>query len=149
YAGVYRAQTNLEREAKDGKKADKKETIEGFEIPFAINVPVSTNDQKYSESDLSKIDADQLSLAYPGWKFRPPVRDPLVASLDNDSLNPDAQYVPKPVGPDLANIALLIMLGLLFLEVLLAWHFGHYTVTEGAIAKTTPSATITGIAAAV
>ncbi len=132
FAGVYRA-----------------ETPDGHEIPFAVNVPTSSVDQKGSESDLTRIDLNKLREGYPGWDKLQLVRDPLLAMLGDSPVNSEAVNVPQPVGPFLANIALLIVLGLLFIEIVMAWHFGHYTTTEGAIAQSTPSPIVTMIAVGV
>src|SRR5262249_35912348 len=116
----------------------------GLEIPFAVNVPTSSPDQKGSESDLTRTDENKLKEGYPGWTFQI-VRDVYLAVLGQGG-NPDAQDMPVPVGPFRANIALLMVLGLLFLEIVLAWHFGHYTTTEGAVAQAPPSPWATSIA---
>src|SRR5262249_3737304 len=49
-------------------------------------------------------------------------------------------------GPDLANVALLFMLVLVFAEVILAWQFGHYTTTEGAETSAPAGSTSTIVA---
>lgn len=118
FAGVYRA-----------------ETSNGHEIPFAVNVPTGSLEQKGSESDLTRIDETKLKEGYPGWDNLQLVRDPLKAMLSGSKVNPDAIEEPQPFGPFLANVALLIVLALLFIEIVLAWHFGHYTTTEGALSK--------------
>jgi uncharacterized membrane protein len=130
-AGVYRAETSA-----------------GHEIPFAVNFPNSSSDQKWSESDLKRIDEDRLKDSYPGWVFQK-VRDPLdVMFSGGPDIDPTIPVL-QPVGPFLANVALLMVLALLFIEILLAWHFGHYTTTEGALAQAAPNPTGTIIAAVV
>jgi uncharacterized membrane protein len=122
------------------------ETPNGHEIPFAVNVPTATSDQKASESDLRRIDENKLKETYPDWSVQI-VRDPVRAMLSGAPVNDSAVNVPQPVGPDLANIALLIVLGLLFTEIVMAWRFGHYTTTEGALSKARPGMASTFIAA--
>lgn len=132
FAGVYKA-----------------ETAAGHEVPFAVNVPTGSTDQRGSESDLVRLDENKLRDGYLGWENLQFVRDPLRAMVSGGPSNADAIEVPLPVGPFIANVALLIVLGLLFLEIFLAWHFGHYTTTEGAVAQSTPSPLVTAIAAVV
>ena len=110
YAGVYRVETST-----------------GHEIPFAVNVPTNAADQKGSESDLTRIEEVKLKDSYPGWIFQI-VRDPLLAMLNNAGPeDPVAVDVSMPVGPGIANAVLLLLLGLLFLEIVLAW-FRYFLV---------------------
>ncbi|MSU76519.1 MAG: VWA domain-containing protein [Gemmataceae bacterium] len=118
----------------------------GLEIPFAVNVPANSQDQKGSESDLSRVDETKLKELFPNWKFQI-FRDPLGAIVTDGPLNPDALYVPVPVGPKLAHFALLLLLVLLFVEIGLAWKFGHYTTTDGTLSETPQGPTGTIIAA--
>jgi uncharacterized membrane protein len=131
YAGIYRV-----------------EASNGTEVPFAVNVPVGSADQKGSESDLTRIDPAKLKDAYPGWNFQV-VRDPVKAMLSGSPVNDNAIEVYQPVGPTLANMALLLVLGLLFAEIVLAWRFGHYTTTEGALSNAPPGPISTWVAAAI
>ncbi|MBI1830431.1 MAG: VWA domain-containing protein, partial [Planctomycetes bacterium] len=119
------------------------------EIPFAVNVP--SFDQRGSESDLTRIEKNDLEMGYPGWKLQV-VRDPLEGIVSGGPVNESAIDAYQPVGPTLANIALLIVLALMFAEIVMAWHFGHYTVTEGQVAETPggPAGTaVAGVLAAV
>jgi len=109
------------------------ETPTGIEIPFAINVPVSAADQKGSESDLARVDEGKLRELYQGWNLTV-VRDVLLASIGGPVGDEVVDDVYQPVGPTFANVALLIVLALVLIEILLAWQFGHYTTTEGALA---------------
>ena len=77
-----------------------------------------------SESDLKRIEEDPLKNGYPGWTLQI-VRDPLRGTISGGPINETAADVYQPVGPFLANVALLLVLGLLFIEIILAWHFGH------------------------
>ena len=40
------------------------------EYLFAVNVPVATDTQLASESDLARTNSTELQAAYPGWTFR-------------------------------------------------------------------------------
>jgi uncharacterized membrane protein len=127
YAGVYRV-----------------ETASGHEVPFAVNVPVASSDQKSEESNLLRLDAQALKDLYPGWEFR------VVRELINITLGgPAAQdedsptMINQPVGPTLAGVALLLVMGLVFAEVILAWLFGHYSTTEGAESRPASAGLVT------
>src|SRR5206468_4244294 len=45
--------------------------------------------------------------------------------------NAEAGEFARPLGPIVAHWLLLLMLGLLLVEVVLAWHFGHYSAVAG------------------
>ncbi len=124
------------------------ETPQGHEIPFAVNVPTNSADQKGSESDLTRIEEGKLKDSYPGWNFQI-VRDARRAMLGGAVIDDNPIDIPMPFGPDLANGALLLVLALLFLEIVLAWYFGHYTTTEGALVNSAPGASTTLVAAAI
>jgi hypothetical protein len=116
YSGLYRA-------VGDG----------GKELLFAVNVPARTGEQGSLESDLARVDPAKLHELYPGWEFQV-VRDPRMIQLKTSDNHPLFQEERSPVGPLLANIALILALVLIFVEIVLAWQFGHYTSVEGAIA---------------
>ncbi len=120
----------------------------GNEYPFAVNVPASSSDQKGTESDLGRVDEKKLNDLYPGWKLQV-VRNPLMAAIAIDGAAAAPIDIYMPVGPTIANIALLIVLGLLFAEIVMAWYFGHYTTTEGALSGAPPGPTGTIVAAVV
>ena len=124
------------------------ETDKGQDLPFAVNVPTAAADQHGSESDLTRVDDARLKEYYPGWKFQI-VRNPLEASVAGGPENAAPVAVKEPIGPLFANIALLLVLGLLFVEIVLAWAFGHYTVTEGALAAPAPGLRTTVLAAVI
>lgn len=124
------------------------ETSKGMELPFAINVPTSLGDHKGSESDLSRLDEARLTDLYPGWTFKV-VRSALDAIITGGMEDADLVGVRLPVGPDIANMLLLCMLGLLFAEIVLAWLFGHYTTTEGAMTNAAAGPLGTTLAAAI
>jgi hypothetical protein len=108
-----------------------------LEIPYAINVPSSTADQRGSESDLSRLDKETLQALFPGWEFQY-VFDPLAAQVQGGApvaADVDILADRTPVGPDIARKALWLVLALLFAEVVIAWKFGHYTTVEGTHAQ--------------
>ncbi len=100
------------------------------EIPFAVNIPATTPDQRGSESNLSRADKAKLQELFPGWDFQL-VRDARDAQVGGGPANPDAVDV-EPIGPDIAHWVLMLALLLLFAEVVLAWHFGHFSAVHGA-----------------
>ncbi len=118
------------------------------EIPFAVNVPAGSADRGGAESDLTRLDELKLKELYPDWKFQI-VRNPLEGAVGNAPVNLNAVATTVPIGPDLANVALLLVLALLFAEILLAWHFGHYTTTEGAETNAPQGPTPTIVAAVI
>lgn len=117
------------------------------DVPFAVNVPANTDPDR-SESNLARVDQHKLNELFPDWKIQV-VRNPLEGMIASGPVNADAVAVTMPVGPDLANVALLLVLGLLFAEVLLAWHFGHYTTTETAQSGPGTGNTATFVAAGI
>lgn len=97
---------------------------------FAVNVPSATADQKGSESDLRRVTQEQLQSAYPGLEFQL-VTDPSQVQRQQGTLSDDGVPIKPKVGPVIANYLLLVVLGLLLLEVVLAWSFGHYSSALG------------------
>lgn len=98
---------------------------------FAVNPPIATPDGRGSESDLTRVDQLKLKEAYPGWDFRI-VPDPLGIVLARGNVDAADTFERSPVGPEIAKWALLLVLVLVLLEVILAWHFGHYSTVAGA-----------------
>jgi Mg-chelatase subunit ChlD len=92
------------------------------EYLFAVNVPTNTD-----ESDLTRTSEKELHDAFPGWEFQ------YVSSLDQVShtggptFRPSSDQPAQGVGRVVARWALFAMLGLLLVEVVLAWVFGHYS----------------------
>ena len=101
------------------------------EIPFAVNVPATTPDQRGSECDLSRVDKVKLQELFPGWEFQL-LDDARKAQVGGGPTNPDAKDVREPIGPDIAHWVLMLAMLLLFAEVVLAWKFGHYSAVHGA-----------------
>jgi hypothetical protein len=105
----------------------------GRELLFAVNVPNRTGERGDTESDLTRVDQGKLQELYPGWDFQV-VRDPRLARQPEGPVNAEVKDERAPVGPLLANIALLLALALIFAEIVLAWKFGHYSAAFGATA---------------
>ncbi len=116
YAGIYKVSLNNQ------------------EIPFAVNVPATTSDLKGTESDFARLSGEKLREQHPGWDFQV-VSDPNLAQLkETGSGDVLIEEQRAPVGPNLARYALYGVLLLIFLEVLLAWQFGHYSAGQGVTA---------------
>jgi hypothetical protein len=111
---------------------------DGEELPVAVNVPSTTPDLRGSESDLTRVDAAKLKEVYKGWDFQV-VRDPRDVAPASGPGGDDVEVVQGKLGPKIAHYLLLAVLGLLLVEVVLAWSFGHYSAAAGttAPAKTT------------
>jgi hypothetical protein len=99
---------------------------------FAVNVPVATDGQSASESDLTRISADELHKDYADWDFQV-VTDVHSASHTGGPAASAADAPPaRSPGTVFARWLLLGMLVLGLLEVVLAWVFGHYSAVAGA-----------------
>ena len=105
---------------------------------FAVNVPTMVPDRKSSESDLTRVDKAKLKAAFPGWDLQV-VKELQEIQHDGSSLviDPDTEQPKqaKPIGPWIAHALLLAVVFLLFLEVVLACFFGHYSATAGALGQ--------------
>jgi hypothetical protein len=94
---------------------------------FAVNVPAATIADEASESDLRRAARDDLNHAYPEWEFQVVSDLADVSHTGGPSADPEQDRVPLPFGPEVARWLLLAVLALLFVEVLMAWRFGHYS----------------------
>jgi hypothetical protein len=96
---------------------------------FAVNVPAATSSEEASESDLTRASRDELNTAYPEWE--PQVVTDLgeINHTGGPSADVEKDRVPAPLGPGIAHYFLLAVLALLFIEIVMAWQFGHYTAT--------------------
>src|SRR5207253_7830605 len=89
-----------------------------------------------SESDLTRSElakmtkAEDVEKAYPGWDMQV-IKN--LKGLRERPARPGEQdvQVPGVVGPKIAHDILLVVLVLIFLEVVLAWQFGHYSAASG------------------
>jgi hypothetical protein len=96
------------------------------EYLYAVNVPALNETQQQSESDLTRTSAEELQKAYPGWDFQV-VTDPHQAAHGPVGSAEAPQMVPRPLGPLVARWLLLVVFVLVLAEVVMAWHFGHYS----------------------
>jgi hypothetical protein len=100
------------------------------EYLFAVNVPITTLDQKGSESDLARLNKNELAESFPGWEFQLVTR---LADVRHEGgpANVERVVQQSPLGPEIAHWLLLLVLVLLFVEVVLAWSFGHHSAVPG------------------
>lgn len=106
----------------------------GQEHLFAVNVPATTPDQRGSESDLAKIDPAALKDSLPGLDFQV-VGDPGDVRAVPGQTEEDVEIIQGKLGPVIAHYLLLAVLALLFVEVVLAHVFGHYTAVPSGFAE--------------
>lgn len=92
---------------------------------FAVNVPAATDTQQASESDLTRTSRDELRSAYPGWDFQV-VKDPRDVR-HHGGTGMGQRGAATGAGPVVARWLLLTLVGLLVVEVVLGWRFGHYS----------------------
>lgn len=102
---------------------------------FAVNVPTTTESQQSCESDLTRTNQDELRATYPGWDFQV-VTDPRRVVHTGGPTSDNAERGFRGMGTAVARWLLLGMLGLLLAEVVLAWHFGHYSAAAGLVEQT-------------
>ncbi len=92
---------------------------------FAVNVPAVNEAQQLSESDLTRASREDLQKTYPEWEIQ------VVTDLGQVKHAPPAEGEPErmllPLGDLVARWLLLFVLALLVAEIVLAWHFGHYS----------------------
>ena len=95
----------------------------GADRLVAVNPPALNAYQQGSSSDLGRATTDNFKASFPDWNLQ------VVADLHQVTHAPGAAVAVEdaPIGPWIAHWLLLLMLGLFFVEVLLAWLFGHYT----------------------
>jgi hypothetical protein len=108
------------------------------EYLFAVNPATTVPDHKSSESDLTRTDKVKLKDAYPGWDLQV-VKDlkeiqrrGMTTAVDPETDEPRKH---NPVGPWIAHILLLLAIFLLFVEIILACCFGHYTASASALGQ--------------
>jgi hypothetical protein len=97
---------------------------------FAVNVPTATENQQASESDLTRTSIDELKRTYPEWELQV-VTDLGDVVHSGGAPGSDPNLILRPLGPAVAHWLLLGVLALLLAEVVLAWHFGHYSSVVG------------------
>lgn len=96
------------------------------EYLFAVNPPLSTTTSLSSESDLSRVDPDELEGVGSDGDVQV-VRDPSEIQYKARATvpTPEDESVPRSsAGPAVARFLLFAFLALLILEMILAWRFG-------------------------
>ena len=96
------------------------------DIPFAVNVPINAAGGG-AEADLSRVTLNDLQAASPEADFQSQVESGEIRSRDVGrpaGSSAEAAEQREPRGPIVANALLLAALALMFVEVLLAWHYG-------------------------
>jgi hypothetical protein len=92
---------------------------------FAVNVPALNEAQQLSESDLTRTNREDLQKTYPEWEVQ------VVTDLGQVRHAPptegEPEVVVQPLGDIVARWVLLTLLVLSLAEVVLAWHFGHFS----------------------
>src|SRR5262249_2077326 len=96
---------------------------------FAVNVPAATDAQEASESNPARADREGLQKLYPEWDFQKVTDLHDVVHSGGTTGAPELLY--RPLGTAIARWLLLAVLALLGAEVVLAWHFGHYSRVAG------------------
>ena len=98
---------------------------------FAVNPP-AMNAATMSESDLTRLSADEVKMAYNGWNLQI-VRDPSLADHAPRDPPPGKEGVVEtpsmrePLGPTVATLAVPRRVDPRLLEVALAWGLGRHT----------------------
>ncbi|HEY7314338.1 MAG TPA: VWA domain-containing protein, partial [Gemmataceae bacterium] len=107
---------------------------------FAVNVPAINEAQQLSESDLTRTDREDLQKTYPEWEVQVVTEPSQVKHAPPGEGEPE-RLLQMPLGDAVARWLLLVLLGLIVAEVVLAWRFGHYSagvtpLEEGAQPRT-------------
>lgn len=92
---------------------------------FAVNVPTASEGQQACESDLGRVNRDELRSMYPGWDFQV-VSEPGQVVHAQGPPAEEATEAAAGAGTAVARYLLLTVVVLLAVEVVLAWRFGHY-----------------------
>ncbi|HWG43502.1 MAG TPA: VWA domain-containing protein [Gemmataceae bacterium] len=92
---------------------------------FAVNVPALNEAQQLSESDLTRTSREDLQKAYPEWEVQV-VTEPGQARHAPPAEG-EPEHVLQPLGDVVARWLFLALFALILAEVVLAWHFGHYS----------------------
>lgn len=90
---------------------------------FAVNVPV-TAVSGLAEGDLSRIGIADLQSSAPEAEFQMDAETGEIHSRNSSRAEGSEAEQREPRGPVVAHVLLLSALVLMFLEVLLAWHYG-------------------------
>src|SRR5207248_11463651 len=98
---------------------------------FAVNVPMAADSQQAGESDLARTNRAELQGTYSDGDFQLVTDLRQVVHSGGPSANAAHEYPLRGMGMVVARWLLLTMLGLVILEVVLAWRFGHYSAVPG------------------
>lgn len=100
---------------------------------FAVNVPAATDDQRQSESNPARTGKEELEKTYPEWDVQVVTELKQVAHAQAVAGSAGGETIYAPQGDGIARVLLLIVLGLVLLEVVCAWQFGHYSAAPSAL----------------
>jgi hypothetical protein len=95
---------------------------------YAVNVPTSTEGQQGSESDLTRLQPQDLQASYAGMEFQV-VHDPRSVVHAPAGGTGDGQPAGSGMGPVIARVLLFLFLVLMLGEVVLAWKLGRFSKT--------------------
>ena len=90
---------------------------------FAVNVPVTAAGGG-AEADLRRVSLNELQASAPEADFQFSLETGEIRSRDGSRPGANDTEARDPHGPSIAHALLLAALILMFLEVLLAWHYG-------------------------
>ncbi len=105
---------------------------------FAVNVPAASADAARSESNLARTNKEELEKTYPEWDLQ--VVNALKDVTHAQATTSAGETIYAPQGGGIAHILLLILLGFVLLEVVLAWQFGHYSAVGSLPGEQAPRA---------
>jgi hypothetical protein len=105
---------------------------------FAVNVPAVSADAARSESNLARTNKEELEKTYPEWELQVVTALKQVEHAKAASSAGEVVYTPQ--GGGIAHILLLVLLGFVLLEVVLAWQFGHYSTVPSLAGEEAPRA---------
>lgn len=124
------------------------------ELLFAVNPPVATERYNVPESDLARTSEEELRKTYPEWEPQV-VTSPEAGQLGvepetggSDEEGASEVVESKHFGPIIADVLLILVVGLFFAEMVMAWRFAHHTAVAGAAGGSRPPAVPVPIVAA-
>ncbi|MFM7149019.1 MAG: vWA domain-containing protein, partial [Gemmataceae bacterium] len=92
---------------------------------FAVNVPAGIDNQNQSESNPTRTSKEELDNTYPEWEKQVVRELKQVKHAKIETSTSMSAYAPQ--GSGIARYLLLGLLGLVLIESLLAWKFGHHS----------------------
>jgi hypothetical protein len=106
---------------------------------FAVNVPALNNARLSSPSDLTRTNREELQKVYPEWDLQL-VTEPGQVVRTTSTADGTEIKIYEPLGPTVARWLLLVVLGIVLIEVVLAFVFGHYSSTATTLEDAAPKA---------